>query len=102
MDSEIKAKWLEALRSDEYRQGRLGLRRDDAFCCLGVLCDVLDANGWKSHEWGESWNGDAFSLSPETLRRIGMSDEQSCTLIDLNDRERLSFGRIADHVEENL
>jgi hypothetical protein len=41
MKPEVKAKWLEALRSGDYKQGKDGLRKnDDTFCCLGVLCDV--------------------------------------------------------------
>ena len=41
MNKEIKARWVEALRSGNYEQGRYNLRRDDQFCCLGVLCDVV-------------------------------------------------------------
>lgn len=37
---EVVKKWLAALRSGSYRQGRGKLRRGDEFCCLGVLCDL--------------------------------------------------------------
>jgi hypothetical protein len=46
--ADIKAKWVAALRSGEYKQGRgrLKFRREGSdeaeFCCLGVLCDILD------------------------------------------------------------
>lgn len=41
MNPEIKAKWVSALRSGEYKQGRGRLRSpQDGFCCLGVLCDL--------------------------------------------------------------
>ena len=40
MKSEIKELWLDALNSDNYRQGRGQLLKDGEFCCLGVLCDV--------------------------------------------------------------
>src|SRR5690348_17476896 len=41
MDPQIKAEWVAALRSGEYRQGSGTLRSDqDEFCCLGVLCDL--------------------------------------------------------------
>lgn len=40
MNQEIKAKWLDALRSGEYKQGDSRLRVGDTFCCLGVLCDL--------------------------------------------------------------
>ena len=41
MNPEIKAKWIEALRSGDYQQGGGRLRGgNDQFCCLGVLCDI--------------------------------------------------------------
>lgn len=44
MNAEIKTKWLEALRSGEYQQGREALLKvhsyGQRYCCLGVLCDL--------------------------------------------------------------
>jgi hypothetical protein len=45
MNPVIRAEWLEALRSDEYQQGKgaLTIVRDDGTekdCCLGVLCKL--------------------------------------------------------------
>ena len=41
MDATLKARWIAALRSGEYRQGRRLLRASDgSYCCLGVLCEV--------------------------------------------------------------
>ena len=40
MNPVIKDQWVQALRSDEYEQGRDTLHRDGKFCCLGVLCDL--------------------------------------------------------------
>lgn len=50
MNSEVKAKWLEALRSGEYEQGEgyLDVLEADGtrkFCCLGVLCDLAVKDG---------------------------------------------------------
>lgn len=44
MDATIKAKWLEALRSGKYLQGKGNLynKIDNTYCCLGVLCDVMN------------------------------------------------------------
>lgn len=41
MNEKIKKKWVDALRSGKYKQGREQLRDGDKFCCLGVLCEVL-------------------------------------------------------------
>jgi hypothetical protein len=41
LDPEVKAAWLQALRSGEYEQGTEMLRtRNDTYCCLGVLCEL--------------------------------------------------------------
>lgn len=48
MRTKIKARWLAALRSGKFKQGRYRLRRGDTYCCLGVLCEVVhkDVGGW--------------------------------------------------------
>jgi hypothetical protein len=41
LDPEVKAAWLQALRSGEYEQGTETLRTyEDTYCCLGVLCEL--------------------------------------------------------------
>lgn len=40
MNPLIKAKWVAALRSGNYKQGAGFLRQGNNFCCLGVLCDL--------------------------------------------------------------
>jgi len=50
MKSQVKEKWIAALRSGEYDQGVGGLRTLTRFCCLGVLCDLY------SKETGIEWN----------------------------------------------
>lgn len=46
MNPEIKAKWVAALRSGDYKQGTGVLRSEwDEYCCLGVLCDIAEKEG---------------------------------------------------------
>jgi hypothetical protein len=52
MNKEIGKLWVEALRSEEYKQGRNALKSGDSFCCLGVLCDIAAKNGLGT--WGPS------------------------------------------------
>lgn len=41
MNTELIEKWVEALRSGDYKQGRQALRNKyNEYCCLGVLCDI--------------------------------------------------------------
>jgi hypothetical protein len=47
MEKELAMRWVEALKSGHYKQGRGWLhdRGNNTWCCLGVLCDV---GGFKS------------------------------------------------------
>lgn len=46
MNKEIKAKWIEALRSGKYKQGKAALRTENnEYCCLGVLCELAVNEG---------------------------------------------------------
>ena len=51
MNPQIKTRWITALLSGKYKQGKEVLRRkNNTFCCLGVLCDLyIKENGgeWK-------------------------------------------------------
>jgi len=40
MNPRIKQRWLDALRSGEYKQTMENLQDMNGFCCLGVLCDL--------------------------------------------------------------
>lgn len=56
LDAGVKARWLEALRSGEYLQGRDVLAKrnregETSFCCLGVLCNL------SPYSWDESYPG---------------------------------------------
>lgn len=96
MDKETKEKWTEALRSGKYKQGRRWLRnRDDEFCCLGVLADIVDSCGWSD---GNFWNGAYFAALPHSI----LLRDTQLKLMSMNDDEGKSFGEIADYIEENL
>jgi hypothetical protein len=49
MNTEVKKKWIDALRSGKYDQGSEKLRSVQGYCCLGVLCDLY------SQEQGAEW-----------------------------------------------
>lgn len=48
LDADLKQQWVDALRSGEYKQGMEGNLRskDDEFCCLGILCDLIPGVEW--------------------------------------------------------
>lgn len=62
MDSQIKQRWIEALRSGQYKQGEGCLREADKYCCLGVLTDLYIKETGK--EWSKA--GDSHYLSSNT------------------------------------
>lgn len=87
MNPEVKAAWLEALRSGEYAQGHGKLCRpagyegqtEDTFCCLGVLTDVAIKAGKgeltadrETHAYGVTYrDSDGFGVDnylPESVR----------------------------------
>ena len=119
MKAELKQKWIEALSSGRYQQGS-GVLRDkhDRFCCLGVLCDLVDASGWRelrpvdtciaNHEFEvEAYPylheaDEAETTLPFPLKsRIGLKESEISKLISLNDAGN-DFEFIARHIEQNI
>lgn len=70
MKPEIKEKWLIALRSNEYKQGKDWLRSNVGgvirYCCLGVLCDLyIKETG--IGEWQGKGNSSSIFVSGEVV-----------------------------------
>jgi hypothetical protein len=133
MDVELKNKWVTKLRSDEYAQGTGELRNwNDKFCCLGVLCDVMDKDNWVNRyaesaesaeeedaieiQWDYLFNGQEDGTeAPDWLEDLladnvdyvelnldENTDRIVTTLVEFNDSKSLTFSEIADWVEANL
>jgi len=64
MNKRIKQKWIKALRSGKYKQGRGHLHYDDKYCCLGVLTElyIREHNGEK---WEKMLGGNLFCFKAE-------------------------------------
>ncbi|KGM36152.1 hypothetical protein [Inquilinus limosus] len=105
---EARTKWVEALRSGEYQQGKHQLRDGDGFCCLGVACDLFA----KLEGIGE-WDNGHFKIQHERefgvlltpvrtwlglQSNTGDINPTKC-LTSLNDRG-YSFAELADVIEE--
>lgn len=115
MDTEIKAKWIAALRSGKYQQTQKTLRDATGYCCLGVLCDVLGL-GWEpsAEEGFFECRGSSEVLPDEALSLSGISlsapavqkDGKYVGLAMLNDGGGTflahTFAEIADLIEEQL
>ena len=108
MNKEIKDKWVKALRSGEYKQGRFYLQQDNLFCCLGVLCKVLDVpnfvsdyrNNTTAFNFGNEYSH--AGLPTTFCQNIELSDIEEGELINMNDELGKNFSQIADYIEANL
>jgi hypothetical protein len=121
MNAAIKAKWVGALRSGEYKQAKGVLHDNVGFCCLGVLCDIhrkeTNSSTWVADTsdndedclgyLGEvcilpvevrAWAGFQTYSSNPTVRIYGKC---SSSLAQLNDNGN-DFKTIADLIENQL
>lgn len=115
MDPEIKQKWVDALST--YKQGSYFLRRDDEFCCLGVLCDIY-AKGTRV-EWELptciktyfSIEGQVERLPGKVSKWAGLESNNPMVCIDgknvaplikVNDALGFTFPQIARLIQEQL
>jgi len=108
MNKEIKEKWIKALRGEgeykaKYKQGKGQLRiEDNCFCCLGVLCDVINPEAWNGLAYKYKGQYSRTGLLNEINVDFGISPAQESILINMNDDEGASFKQIADYVEKVL
>ena len=102
MDAELKAKWLVALRGDEFKQTTNCLRDSRGLCCLGVLAEVLGCS-WDRCETptldGESIRHKNGDWLQESI--VDIPTEIQKYLAGMNDTGA-SFSEIADYIERNL
>ena len=100
MTPEFKAKWVAALRSGKYQQGRDVLRNGDKFCCLGVACDLIDPDAWESTSTYNIFGWQGLTAETVDLPFVGISDAE--TLSAMNDQPQSSFKEIADYIEAHV
>ncbi len=99
MNQDIKQRWVEALRSGLYEQGKSRLRKRDAatlnesYCCLGVLCelavqdDVIPEPKFLEDDgdflYGNVTNlGGSTQLPPEVIAWAGLSEHSADPAIE--------------------
>jgi hypothetical protein len=106
MLNEFAKEWVKALRSGKYKQAKNVLYEADrnAFCCLGVACDISGLPP-------EKWHGNEYTVLPlEVQEKLNLSSKYGCfqedttssrinSLVNLNDNLGYSFDQIADIIE---
>jgi len=119
MNLNIKARWADALRGGDFKQGQNALRsKDDEYCCLGVLCELyrLDQQGGKWTEDARDGGYMLFNEEPcvppdEVMKWAGLENYTrdvhfehkavDVSLSRLND-DGTTFAELADIIEEKL
>jgi hypothetical protein len=111
----VKKKWVAALRSGKYEQGKTALSIGGKYCCLGVLCEVAIENGLPiqatKSAGGLTEYDDSVSYLPHSVFDWATLKKGRGCLVDfhvpsgclsqLNDSGK-SFEEIADMIEEYL
>lgn len=114
----VKAKWVKALRSGKYQQGRLDLKAVDhlgntRYCCIGVLCELLNPEslhkGKMNHNAGlpgpSTFKPEVESVLRQSISKGDSKHHLMGYLANVNDGRRemaRSFAEIADWIQENL
>jgi hypothetical protein len=98
----IAKKWVRALRSGEYKQGRGKLEniergKNSSYCCLGVLCKIMNTRrrvainpSFTYASFGEKGEATASVLPTSVVRLTGMHSKDG---VLMTKRQRLSGGR---------
>jgi hypothetical protein len=108
MNPNIKTQWVKALRSGTYQQGTGRLRpTETTYCCLGVLCDVVDPNSWDLPPVTNTFDAflhRGFGGAPSTdiTEAAGLTTEDVDILAEANDDHGWTFEDIATYIEEML
>lgn len=109
MKPAIKKKWVAALRSGKYKQGKDQLKTsEERFCCLGVLTDLYCKSTKKSWDQATKNNDKTLPYSVQVWAGIRDSNPSvkiegaSNSLSDINDSGDYSFKKIATLIEASL
>ena len=99
MTHDLYTRWITALRSGQYRQGFhsicSGPAGHERYCCLGVLCRVIDPMDMLGYHPSYP----SMPFYDQLDRLLGGSVKQ---YIGLNDLYRLTFEEIAQKIEDSM
>ena len=109
--NDIQTKWVEALESGDYKQGKTYLRdSEDRYCCLGVACEVMGVEAVRHSTYYVYNNSDILLNNFDKLGLrsehghfegcITYNDYNYLSLTHMNDKG-LSFKEIATLIREN-
>ena len=98
MPIEVRDRWVAALRSGEYKQGRGSMLDEKGrHCCLGVLCDVLGREPRAVDGHDGKLNAEHYDF----VYGDDMVGEFAGTLAAHNDQGS-SFDALANYIEQHV
>lgn len=114
----FKRKWVEALRSGEYKQGRSSLKQKSGdesykYCCLGVAAEIAGCKFKMGYDGGGAFIQGKITqsglINPKPVtgytkipKLLHGSEGVASKLANFNDQSKWSFKKIATWVEKNL
>lgn len=103
MKADLKEKWVAALRSGNYKQGKNVLKRNGAYCCLGVLCEVA-GDAKLDHDGNMVRSFNSMNIYGEVNPYLGLSGRLQKVLASHNDgsenKTQKNFKEIADLIDD--
>lgn len=113
VNKDLIRRWVAALRSGEYQQGRHILHGTGRFCCLGVLCDIYglgETTEQRIRQVTSSvcrvYNNPVLTEFAGLDKHVNVSEKGyellEDVLINMNDMDFKSFEEIADYIEKEL
>lgn len=103
MNKKQAQKWIDALRSGEYKQGKGTLQNKLGYCCLGVLCKISIPLEKQDLLRGYLYGGVPRHQSNalQWIRDVNfdMADKAGNSFSRLNDIEDATFDEIADMIQ---
>lgn len=122
---ENRKKWVEALRSGKYKQGKEYLAQEigeeTVFCCLGVACELVTPEHEQAYKYSfaagtqvKSYRNSTRDLPPVVMKALGLRCKSGGffntgkiatgrrgyeSLVHCNDKLNLTFNEIADIIE---
>ena len=100
MKTKWRKLWIKALLSGEYDQTFGSLHTKEGYCCLGVLCDVVEPKvKWKWRHLPHCFYFQDEDCYPpkDLLKKVGLSKKSMGVLANMNDDGK-SFKEIAAHI----
>jgi hypothetical protein len=101
-------KWVKALRSGKFIQGRSHLKLDGKHCCLGVLCELTPYKERFTEMRSSTRVGYNIHLPEEIKKLVGMQSmnrvfkvEMSASVLAAMNDTGKTFEEIADVIEEH-